>query len=186
MATLVLAQTIMNDKPDTAVWATYWAQNCFDDDVDFSESCTGPSTIPSDSHMKLTLQVPACIHVILCKHCMKTDPRKVHTYIPSGTVEYRQWNMAPFSTVALHTFSMDQVYSCGIMYSMWQNVEEEAGNEDGHTSIPPCPNTCMASGSISNFFNQVYTNVIKVWQSKFTFHKQKLHCTNFLSMLFMV
>lgn len=25
--------------------------------------------------------------------------------------------------------------------------------------------TCMASGSISNFFNQVYTNVIKVWQN---------------------
>ena len=35
-------------------------------------------------------------------------------FIPSGRVEYGEWNMAPYSTVALHTFSMEQVYSCGI------------------------------------------------------------------------
>jgi len=35
-------------------------------------------------------------------------------FIPSGTVEYGQLNMAPYSTVALHTLSMEQVCSCEI------------------------------------------------------------------------
>ena len=35
-------------------------------------------------------------------------------FIPSGTVEYGQLNTAPYSNVALHTFSVEQVYSCGI------------------------------------------------------------------------
>jgi len=36
--------------------------------------------------------------------------------IHSGTVKYRQLNMVLYSTVALHTFTMEQVYSYGIIY----------------------------------------------------------------------
>ena len=41
--------------------------------------------------------------------------QQIHVkFIPSGTVEYGQLNMALYSTVALYTSSMEQIYSCGI------------------------------------------------------------------------
>ena len=46
-------------------------------------------------------------------YCLHENTTSVN-FIPSGRVEYGECNTAPYSTVALHTFSMEQVYSCGI------------------------------------------------------------------------
>jgi len=66
-----------------------------DDDIDFSECGTSirfsSSATPSDSHVEVLLLYETC-------------PFK---FIPSGTVEYGQLNMATYSTIALHTFSME-------------------------------------------------------------------------------